>query len=268
MARKSCQMANYYSAFLRRGFWWYISRSFCKYSGSVSIVTQMWWASASRCLCFSLGMRWFEPCENQWLTVVSEQSQIVASSSRETSQCLRNSSSSIRLPCANCRYAFNAIHCRWLGVCDVLPRQLQAVWRGLLGKEPTEVSRFAGCPSTKPPRADKISPTSFKARSNIFRAALMSLSIASPHLWHSCKRIDRVFGTFTPQPEQFWDVPWGFTFATRTPHLTATASKIVMNLPHAASKIDWLNLVRARPLMFKSSTAIKSYFLARLWALL
>lgn len=47
---------------------------------------------------------------------------------------------------------------------------------------PEKASHFTGWVSPKPLCADKMSPTSFNARSNIFRAAFSSLSIARPHL--------------------------------------------------------------------------------------
>jgi hypothetical protein len=116
LTRNSCQMTRYFSGYrVRLRFWLYISLRICKYSGSVSTVVQMWCAIASLCLCFSLGTRRCSPCENQWLTVVREQSQIKASSSRDTFQCLRNSSSSISCSPRGWKYVLNASQCPWAG---------------------------------------------------------------------------------------------------------------------------------------------------------
>lgn len=97
------------------GFLRYISRNVCRYLGSDSTVIQMWCANAKRCLCLSVGILRCSPWENQWFTVVSEQSQINAISSRDTSQWLRNSSSSMRSVCEGWRYVSNALQCRWDG---------------------------------------------------------------------------------------------------------------------------------------------------------
>lgn len=114
-ARKNCQLTSLVFLYFRRCLS-YISRSTCKYFGSVSTVIQIWWASANLRLCLSVGTRRCSPWENQWCTVVTEQSQMNASSSRDTFQTFKNSSTSIRSPLTGRRYASNAFQCRWVGV--------------------------------------------------------------------------------------------------------------------------------------------------------
>src|SRR4028119_388947 len=83
----------------------------------------------------------------------------------------------------------------------------------------------------------------------------------------SCQRICSFFGTFSPQLEQSCvseagrsPVLWALTGTTNKPAFSALFVSIDRKLDHPASNTDLANLVRARPLMFKSSCAITSYF--------
>ena len=82
-------------------------------------------------------------------------------------------------------------------------RMMGASCNGGRGTRPARYSRFNGWVSPKLPRADEMSPTSCNARFKILTAAFSSRSILSPHFGHSWRRTDNVFGTFTPQLEQF-----------------------------------------------------------------
>src|SRR2546425_2786110 len=57
--------------------------------------------------------------------------------------------------------------------------------------------------------------------SRMFRAAFTSLSMTSPHLGQSWTLSVSSFGTISPHPEHFCDVPLGLTSITRPPRLSA-----------------------------------------------
>jgi len=97
----------------------------------------------------------------------------------------------------------------------------------------------------------------------ILIAALWSRSRLHPQLGQSCQRICSFFGTFSSQLEQSCEVLWALTVNTNKPAFTALFVRIDSQLDHPASNTDLANIVRASPLMFKSSTAITSYFDSR-----
>src|ERR687886_148784 len=88
------------------------------------------------------------------------------------------------------------------GLRDILPRHSDSLtWASFILTE--EDSCFMGWLSPRPPQAETVSPTAFKALKRMLIAAFSSLSISRLHLGHSWRRTESVFGTFVPQPEQF-----------------------------------------------------------------
>jgi hypothetical protein len=77
----------------------------------------------------------------------------------------------------------------------------------------------------------------------------------NPHSTHSCQRWLSVLGTGAPQ-RHVWLVPRGFTFTSRRPASSALVVSFSMKADHPASLTDLASIPLARPLMFKSSTAI------------
>ena len=99
-------------------------------------------------------------------------------------------------------------------------------------------------------------------------AALWSRCRLHPPLGQWCQRSWSFLGTLAPQLEQCWLVPDAFTGIPNKPAFSALFVSIDRKHDQPASSTDLARLERESPLPFKSSTAITSYILSRVLAVL